>query len=124
MRKPGARLFHNSITFRTLTTGPDTSGDSGKRTYSPGTPLVCSVQQAKTSRLVVDGQVVASVTHTVYFPAAPLDTSTGARAPGSCRVEDLFVWGSSPARTLYALGPARDEAGRGELWGVDCEERT
>lgn len=126
MRAPSARLFPNTVTFSTLSLNPDSSGDSGGRVFSAGTLLACSVQQAEMVRIVVHDGVESVVTHTLLFPAPPVDTtwspgtSPTPRTSGACRLEDKFLW---QGRNLVALGSTRDEAGRAAMYEVDCEER-
>jgi len=121
--RPSGRGFKNTVVFKTWVNVPDSSGDTGSKVYSSGTPDVrCSVQQHTMTRVVVHGTTESVCTHTIYFRSLPLDVSTGARpAPNNFpQLEDLFNW---TGRKLYALGEDRDAAGRGVLNAIMCEER-
>lgn len=69
-----------------------------------------SVQPMTTARQQAWGMDAGRTGWTVYFAADP-----------AVNVSDTIAWGS---HTLSVLGPARDEAGRGVAWAVDCEERS
>lgn len=128
--RPTARGFKDVVIFATITPGPDSSGDSGARPASAGTTLRCSFQAESEARVVVHSQVESLVIGSLIFRSFPVDTSTGARPPGTCRVEDEFSLQPrsddppmTPARTLVAAGPARRSAGQDKTWVVDVKER-
>jgi hypothetical protein len=133
VRSPSARLFPNTVLLQTVTSGRDAPGGS-TRTYSTGTTFAASVQPASVARRVTQGGLYADASHVVLFRAYPIDTSTGARVATATQrlgpevaVNDRITWQAVPGdtsatRTLLALGPALDQAGRGVEWAVYCSE--
>lgn len=117
-----AKFCINPVVFSTMTPTSDPSGDSGGvPDYSAGTSLLCSLQPLSLGRIVAHQAEGSLATAQLFFAALPLDTSSGARPGGACRVRDRFV---AAGRTFYAVGPVRDEGGGGVAWSVDCEERA
>ncbi len=130
MKRPSPRCFPNTVVLRTVSRGRDAAGGQAL-TPSAGTTFRASVQPAGDSRRAVFGGLYAGATHAVAFRDFPLDTSVGARAPSATgrlgpevNANDTITWAppSGPARTLVALGPALDQAGRGAMWVVPCSE--
>jgi hypothetical protein len=125
-RRPSGRMYPNSVTLSTLSISPDSSGDSGGRTFSTGTALRCSVQEVMAERVIVHDQSESWHTFNLFFPVAPVDTTwspgtgTNPRTSGACQLEDQFAWNG---RILVAIGTARNEAGTGAPYVVQCEAR-
>jgi hypothetical protein len=67
-----------------------------------------SVQPMKSFRREVHKLTQGQTGYTVYLTTDP-----------ACNAGDTVTWGT---KTLTTLGPARDEAGRGRVWAVDCLE--
>lgn len=80
---------------------------SGERTPSESTSaLNASIQPMSTSRRLLYGLDAGVTAWVAYFPADPeVDTN------------DTIDWGG---KVLSVLAPARDEAGRGQVFAVDC----
>jgi hypothetical protein len=86
------------------------SNDGGVRTASPtAAARDASVQPMRSQRRALYGVDAGVTAYTVYLPAPDPGVATG----------DTIGWGS---RTLAVLAPARDEAGRGRVFAIDCQE--
>jgi hypothetical protein len=83
---------------------------NGQRTATESTSTrVCSAQPMSAQRVALHGLDVGQTGWTVYFRGADPQVS----ALDTIRVD---------GHVLSVLAPARDEAGRGAWWGVDCRE--
>lgn len=83
----------------------------GVRTPTPTTATYsASIQPMSTARQQAWGMDAGRTGWTCYFGVDP-----------GVNVGDTVASGG---RVLSVLGPARDEAGRGVVWAVDCEERS
>jgi hypothetical protein len=69
-----------------------------------------SPQPMRASRAQGYGLQIGQTGYTVFFRANP-----------GVDAEDIISWSG---RTLSVLGPARDEAGRGHVYAVDCVEQA
>ncbi len=102
---PTSRMFPNTVTITTRSW----SNVRGVRTpTTTTTSRPASVQPMRAARREAHGMSAGATGYTVYFAAVP-----------AVRVDDAIGWSG---KTLAVLGPARDEAGRGEIWSVDCIE--
>lgn len=102
---PLQNLCINAVTIRTATW----SNLRGVRTpsYSDASSMA-SVQPMKADRVRLHGLEAGQTGYTCYFAEDP-----------TVNEADLIVWG---AKTIFVLGPTRDEAGRGRCFAVDCRE--
>jgi hypothetical protein len=82
----------------------------GQRTVASTTQTtrMASVQPMKSARREVYGVSAGETMWTVYLAADP-----------GVDVQDEIAWNG---RSLSVLAPARDQAGRGVAWAVDCRE--
>lgn len=98
----------NNVVAVTTKTWSNVRGVRTETTTSSSHPA--SVQPMRADRKAAHGMSVGKTGYTVYFAADP-----------GVRVDDAIVWSG---KTLAVLGSARDEAGRGVAWAVDCIEVT
>jgi hypothetical protein len=81
----------------------------GQRTPTTTTATwYASVQPMRPRRVEMHGLTQGQTGYTAYGETDP-----------TVKAGDTITWGS---KTLSVLGPARDEAGRGEVYAVDCVE--
>ncbi len=105
MRLPSAAMFPNAVTVRTRSV----SNTRGRQVETwTETETTANVQPRTADRLIQVGLLQSEVTHVVYFAADP-----------GVKADDQIVWGTT---TLNALSRARDQAGRGGIFAVDCRE--
>ena len=102
---PSPRLFINTATHKAASW---TGGTEGTRTRNPvGTEdVLCSVQPMSADRQLEYDMPLGVTAWTIYYPADP-----------GLATDDLVLWGG---RTASVLAPARDMAGRGAVWALDC----
>jgi hypothetical protein len=85
------------------------SNVKGQRTATTSTSTwSASVQPMRPRRVEQHGLTQGQTGYTAYGETNP-----------AVNVGDTITWGS---HTLSVLGPARDEAGRGEVFAIDCVE--
>jgi hypothetical protein len=102
---PSSGLFPHSVTVRKAFW----SNVGGARTATYlDMPMMAAVQPMKHARVVRYDQPAGLSLFTCYFAADP-----------DLKVDDVIVWNG---RSLAALATARDEAGQGVVWSVDCRE--
>lgn len=100
---PSPRCFPSTVSVSTKTW----ANNKGERASNPTTTTaVASVQPMRVIRRQVYGLSAGETAWTVFFPSDP-----------GVDAEDVITW---QTRKLQVFGPARDEAGRGVLWAVDC----
>lgn len=136
MRQPSLRLFPNVVVLRSLVQGPDASGDSGSRSWAPGTALAASIQPGAAERAVLHERECAVLPYLVNFIGPPEDTSAGARpdytdasgvAHAPAATGDRVEWTpeddpSGYVRVASVAGPASPKAGHPGVWTLRCEE--
>jgi hypothetical protein len=81
---------------------------TGYTTLAPAVP--CAIQPAKVGRIMGQGRVGATITHTAWFGSDP-----------GLRVDDQV--NATDGRIRVCQGPSRDEAGAGVVWAVDLVEQ-
>lgn len=105
MRAPSAAMFPNAVTVRTRTV----TNTRGRQVEAwTETATTASVQPRRADRLIQAGLLQSEVTHIAYFAADP-----------GVSADDQIVWSGG---TLSVLSKARDQAGRGGVFAVDCRE--
>lgn len=108
MRAPSGRMFPDVVTVTTKSW----SNVKGARVATPATvTLAASAQPMSAQRRVLYSLDAGVTAWTVYFASDP-----------AVNAADTITLPSG--RTLSVLAPARDAAGRGAVWAVDCTERS